>query len=317
MIRQLVGCTTGRAIRTVDHMNNQTKRDRITRSRFGSGLVSATVPGVVQIRDVSRRYVTGNSVTMALDNVSVDFANGAFTAVMGPSGSGKSTLLQCAAGLDRPSSGSVVVGGQELAGLSETRLARFRREHIGFVFQAFNLLPELSAAENVALPMRLAGIRVPRRDVIAMLDRVGLADKHRARPGQLSGGQQQRVAIARALIVRPMVVFADEPTGALDSRAAAEVLQLLRRDVNEAGMTVVMVTHDPIAAAHADRVVFLSDGRLVSELRHPTAASVTSHMAALIGPVAGPVAGSVVGPVTGPLVGPVFGHDVLHAGVRR
>jgi putative ABC transport system ATP-binding protein len=239
---------------------------------------------IVEVRDLSRRYVTGGTELLALDTVSMGFVVGSFTAVMGPSGSGKSSLLQCAAGLDRPTSGSVVVCGQELSTLSETKLARFRLENIGFVFQAFNLLPELSAADNVALPVRLAGGRVSRAAAITMLDQVGLAQKHRARPGQLSGGQQQRVAIARALMTRPRVIFADEPTGALDSHAAGEVLTLLRRGVTEAGMTVVMVTHDPSAAAHADRVVFLSDGHVAGELDVPTPEQVAAHMTHLAAP---------------------------------
>ncbi|MFD6431505.1 ABC transporter ATP-binding protein [Streptomyces venezuelae] len=215
---------------------------------------------------MSRRFGSGGTFVTALDDVSLTFPRGTFTAVMGPSGSGKSTLLQCAAGLDRPTSGSVVVGGTELAGLSETRLTLLRRERIGFVFQAFNLLPSLTAEQNVALPLRLAGRRPKKAQVREALGQVGLADRARHRPSEMSGGQQQRVALARALITRPDVLFGDEPTGALDSWTGREVLALLRGMVDRDGQTVVMVTHDPVAAAHADRVVFLVDGRVNGEL---------------------------------------------------
>lgn len=220
----------------------------------------------VRLRAVSRRFGSGGTSVSALDDVSLTFPRGTFTAVMGPSGSGKSTLLQCAAGLDRPTSGSVVVGGTELAGLSERRLTLLRRERIGFVFQAFNLLPSLTAEQNVALPLRLAGRRPKKARVCEALGQVGLGDRARHRPSEMSGGQQQRVALARALITRPDVLFADEPTGALDWRTGREVLALLRGMVDRDGQTVVMVTHDPVAAAHADRVVFLVDGRVNGEL---------------------------------------------------
>jgi putative ABC transport system ATP-binding protein len=197
---------------------------------------------------------------------------------MGPSGSGKSTFLHCAAGLDRPSSGSVLLAEQELSGLSERKLTELRRERIGFVFQSFNLLPALTVLENVTLPLRLAGRRPKRAAVFDVLARVGIDGKMNRRPGELSGGQQQRVAIARALITRPAVVFGDEPTGALDTGTSREVLSLLRETVRQAGLTVVMVTHDPVAAAYADRVVFLADGRFVSELERPTVAAVAEHM---------------------------------------
>jgi putative ABC transport system ATP-binding protein len=210
--------------------------------------------------------------------VTLDFQRHTFTAVMGPSGSGKSTCLHCAAGLDRPTSGSVVLDGTELSGLGENALTRLRRDRIGFVFQAFNLQPALTVMENVALPLRLAG-RSPRRgEVTDVLQRVGLAERRRHRPGELSGGQQQRVAIARALITRPAVIFADEPTGALDTRTALEILDLLRHSVREAGQSVIMVTHDPVAAAHADRVVFLADGNLAGEIHEPTAQVVAERM---------------------------------------
>ncbi|MEV5814093.1 ABC transporter ATP-binding protein [Streptomyces mutabilis] len=235
----------------------------------------------IRLSSVSRRYGAGDSAVTALDEVSLAFPRGTFTAVMGPSGSGKSTLLQCAAGLDRPTSGSVVVGGTELTGLSERRLTLLRRERIGFVFQAFNLLPSLTAAQNVALPLRLAGRRPSRLRVREALAQVGLADRARHRPAELSGGQQQRVALARALITRPEVLFADEPTGALDSRTGREVLALLRGMVDREGQTVVMVTHDPVAAARADRVVFLVDGRPAGELTGADADAIATRMTRL------------------------------------
>ncbi|MEV0243520.1 ABC transporter ATP-binding protein [Streptomyces sp. NPDC050674] len=231
----------------------------------------------IRLDTVTRTY---GSVT-ALDAVSLAFPSGTFTAVMGPSGSGKSTLLQCAAGLDRPTSGSVTLGGTELTGLSERRLTLLRRERVGFVFQAFNLLPSLTAAQNVALPLRLAGRRVPADHIRRALAQVGLADRAGHRPSQLSGGQQQRVALARALIIRPDVLFGDEPTGALDTRTGREVLELLRGMVDREGQTVVMVTHDPVAAAYADRVVFLVDGRVTGELTGADADTIATRMTRL------------------------------------
>ncbi|QCB24088.1 ABC transporter ATP-binding protein [Streptomyces sp. SS52] len=235
----------------------------------------------IRLRSVSRRYGAGDSAVTALDGVSLDFPRGTFTAVMGPSGSGKSTLLQCAAGLDRPTSGSVVVGGTELTGLSERRLTLLRRERVGFVFQAFNLLPSLTAAQNVALPLRLAGRRPSRSRVREALARVGLADRAGHRPTELSGGQQQRVALARALITRPEVLFGDEPTGALDTRTGREVLALLRSMVDGEGQTIVMVTHDPVAASCADRVVFLVDGRPAGELTGADADAIATRVTRL------------------------------------
>ncbi|GAA4253265.1 ABC transporter ATP-binding protein [Dactylosporangium darangshiense] len=232
---------------------------------------------VVELDRVVKRF---GSIT-ALDTVTLGFARGTFTAVMGPSGSGKSTLLQAAAGLERPTAGAVRVAGTDLGSLSETRLTLLRREKIGFVFQAFNLLSSLSAEQNVALPLRLAGRRPARREVRAVLAAVGLADRARHRPAELSGGQQQRVAIARAIITRPDVLFADEPTGALDSRTGREVLALLRSMVERQGQTIVMVTHDPFAAAHADRVVFLADGRVAGEMAAPTPQAVAERMTGL------------------------------------
>ncbi|MFF7641647.1 ATP-binding cassette domain-containing protein [Streptomyces canus] len=227
----------------------------------------------------------------ALQDVTLAFPRGTFTAVMGPSGSGKSTLLQCAAGLDRPTSGSVTMSGTELTTLSETRLTLLRRERIGFVFQAFNLLPSLTAEQNVALPLRLAGRRVPKARIREVLQQVGLAERARHRPTELSGGQQQRVALARALVTRPEVLFGDEPTGALDSQTGREVLTLLRAMVDREGQTVVMVTHDPVAASYADRVVFLVDGRVNGELVAADANGIAAHMTTLeITPPAQPTA---------------------------
>ncbi|HEY7421943.1 MAG TPA: ABC transporter ATP-binding protein [Gaiellaceae bacterium] len=230
---------------------------------------------------MSRRFGRGESAVRALDDVSIDFAPGSFTAIMGPSGSGKTTLLQCAAGLDRPDAGSVFVDGTELSRLGERRLARLRRKEIGFVFQSFNLLPSLTAAQNVVLPLRLAGSRPRRRLAREALAQVGLRERAGHRPAQLSGGQQQRVAIARALVTGPVVIFADEPTGALDRRTSREVLNLLREASDRDGRTVVMVTHDPIAAAVADRVVFLADGRIVDELNGPGPETVASRLTEL------------------------------------
>ncbi|MER7187535.1 ABC transporter ATP-binding protein [Streptomyces hyaluromycini] len=232
----------------------------------------------IALRSVSRRHGSGDSAVTALDDVSLAFPKGTFTAVMGRSGSGKSTLLQCAAGLDRPTSGSVLLGGTELTGLSEKNLTLLRRQRIGFVFQAFNLLPSLTAEQNVALPLRLAGRRPPRAHVREVLDRVGLADRARHRPSRLSGGQQQRVALARALVTRPEVLFADEPTGALDTRTSRTVLTLLRAMADDEGRTIVMVTHDPVAASCADRVVFLVDGRVDGELTGAKADDIATRM---------------------------------------
>jgi putative ABC transport system ATP-binding protein len=236
-----------------------------------------TVP-VVRLAEVTRRHPNG---VTALDAVSADFDTGSFTAVMGPSGSGKSTLLQCAAGLDRPTSGRVTLAGQDLTGLSERRLTLLRRDRVGFVFQDFNLLPALTAGQNVGLPMRLSGRRPASDQVRAALAEVGLADRGGHRPHQLSGGQQQRVAIARALLSRPAVLFADEPTGALDSRSGEQVLTLLRDLVDRRQQTVVMVTHDPGAAAYADRVLFLADAALHGEIIAPTAEAVAVRLAGL------------------------------------
>ena len=235
----------------------------------------------VALRDVRKTHGKGDGTVVALDGISVALAAGSFTAVMGPSGSGKSTFLHVAAGLDRPDAGSVVLDGVELTTLSERRLAILRRRQIGFVFQAFNLMPSLTVDQNIGLPMRLDGRRVRRADIREVADRVGLADRRRHRPSELSGGQQQRVAIARALVTRPNVVFADEPTGALDTRTGRGVLELLRDLVDRDRRTVVMVTHDPAAATYADRVVLLADGRIAGMLDRPTADDVAERLAHL------------------------------------
>jgi putative ABC transport system ATP-binding protein len=236
---------------------------------------------MVRLDDVVRVFGRGEGQVRALDGVTLPLDRGSFTAIMGPSGSGKSTLLQLAAGLDRPTQGEVRLDELELGGLSERALARLRRERIGFVFQSFNLLGALTAEQNVSLPSKLAGTRLPRSAARDALHRVGLDDRRRHRPAQLSGGQQQRVAIARALVGKPSVIFADEPTGALDTRSGRAVLGLLRETVDETGGTLVMVTHDPSAAAWADRVVFMADGRLAGELHAPTAEQVAERLTGL------------------------------------
>ncbi|MDX2591518.1 ABC transporter ATP-binding protein [Streptomyces sp. WI03-4A] len=235
----------------------------------------------IRLRSVTRRYGSGGTSVTALDEVSLAFPRGTFTAVMGPSGSGKSTLLQCAAGLDRPTSGSVTVGDTELTTMSETKLTLLRRKRIGFVFQAFNLLPSLTAEQNVALPLRLAGRRPKKAQVRQVLEQVGLGDRARHRPTELSGGQQQRVALARALITRPEVLFGDEPTGALDSQTGREVLTLLRGMVDRDDQTIIMVTHDPVAASFADRVVLLVDGRVDGELTGASAEDIAARLTKL------------------------------------
>jgi putative ABC transport system ATP-binding protein len=235
----------------------------------------------VGLHDVRKVHGKGDGAVVALDGVSVALPRGSFTAIMGPSGSGKSTFLNVAAGLDRPTSGTVTLGDADLARLSERRLTILRRERIGFVFQAFNLLPSLTVAQNIALPMRLDGRRPRRSTVRDVAARVGLENRLRHRPSQLSGGQQQRVAIARALVTHPEVVFADEPTGALDTRTGRGVLALLRDVVDVDGHTVVMVTHDPVAAAHADRVILLADGQIDGMLEAPSADDVAEQLAHL------------------------------------
>ncbi|MEV4325305.1 ABC transporter ATP-binding protein [Microbispora rosea] len=229
----------------------------------------------VDLIGVTKHYAHG---VTALDDVTIGFGAGTFTAVMGPSGSGKSTLLQCAAGLDRPSAGQVVVAGRDLAALGDRKLTLLRRDRIGFVFQSFNLLPSLTAEQNIGLPLRLAGRRPDRELVRQSLAAVGLAERAGHRPAEMSGGQQQRVSIARALVTRPAVLFADEPTGALDANTSRDVLHLLRTLVDRQAQTIVMVTHDAVAASYADRVVFLADGRVFGELHEPTAELVATRM---------------------------------------
>ncbi|MCW2865240.1 MAG: transporter related protein [Actinoallomurus sp.] len=226
-------------------------------------------------------YGSGAAEVRAIDDVSVEFASGRFTAIMGPSGAGKSTLMHCVAGLDTLSSGQVFIGEIELGTLSDRRLTVLRRERVGFVFQSFNLLPSLSAAENVALPMTLAGTRPDPDWIEHVIDTVGLGDRRGHRPAELSGGQQQRVAVARALAARPDIVFADEPTGNLDSRTGAQILAFLRTAVSELDQTIVMVTHDPVAAGYADTAIFLADGGLSDRVEAPTARTVLDHMSAL------------------------------------
>jgi putative ABC transport system ATP-binding protein len=230
---------------------------------------------------VSKHYGTGDATVRALDDVTTSLAAGQFTAIMGPSGSGKSTLLHVLAGLDRPTSGEVFLGDTEITSLDDRALTLLRRDAMGFVFQAFNLLPALTAAENIELPMRIAGRTPDPHWVRSLVETVGLTERLHHLPAQLSGGQQQRVAAARALASRPQVVFADEPTGALDSRSGAELLQFLQDAVRDTGQTVVMVTHDPVAAGYADRVLLLADGRIVDEMTDPTADAVFDRMKSL------------------------------------
>ena len=223
---------------------------------------------------VTRRYGDGESAVDALRGVTLEVPAGQFTAVMGPSGSGKSTLMHLLAGLDTPSSGTVEIGGEDITTMSDKQLTKLRRKHIGFVFQQFNLLPTLTAEENILLPLSIAGRKPAKGDLEALIARVGLEERRRHRPSEMSGGQQQRVAIARALISSPTVLFADEPTGNLDSASGNEILALLREAVELDGQTTLMVTHDPRAAATADRVVFIADGRIVADLAEPTEADV-------------------------------------------
>jgi putative ABC transport system ATP-binding protein len=230
-----------------------------------------------------KTYGTGQAAVDALGGVSVTFERGRFAAVMGPSGSGKSTLMHCMAGLDRATSGQSFIGGLEIGGLDDAGLTQLRRDRLGFVFQSFNLIPTLTAAENITLPLDLAGRKVEPAWFDQLVGQLGIADRLSHRPAEMSGGQQQRVACARALINRPELVFADEPTGSLDSNSSAELLQFLRGSVSELGQSIVMVTHDPHAASYADRVFFLADGRLVDELDAPTADSVLGRMRALGG----------------------------------
>jgi putative ABC transport system ATP-binding protein len=229
----------------------------------------------------TKAYGKGESAIRALDSIDVEFSTGQFTAIMGPSGSGKSTLMHALAGLDELTDGHVYIGDVDLTTLSDRKLTRLRRDRLGFIFQAFNLIPTLTAIENITLPMDLAGRNADPAWLEQVIATVGLGERLKHRPSELSGGQQQRVAVARALASRPDIVFADEPTGNLDSRTGAEILAFMRLAVRELGQTIVMVTHDPVAASYADRVVFLADGRIVDELQNPTAESVLDRMKSL------------------------------------
>lgn len=245
-------------------------------------MTSITIPDArttaVAASDVSKIYGAGPSQVRALDRVSAEFPRGELTAIMGPSGSGKSTLMHMLAGLDRPTLGTVRIGDTDITDLNDRALSRLRRRDVGFVFQSFNLVPSLTARDNITLPVRLDGKKPDQDWFDAVVETVGLGDRLHHLPAELSGGQQQRVAVARALLTRPAVVFADEPTGNLDSNASAEVLSFLRRSVREHGQTIVMVTHDPHAAAYSNRVLFLSDGRVVDELSDPTVPAVLDAM---------------------------------------
>jgi putative ABC transport system ATP-binding protein len=240
--------------------------------------VLAPARAALEATDLLKTYGSGDTAVRALDGVTVAFAVGEFTAIMGPSGSGKSTLMHCLAGLDTPASGSVRIGGTEISGLGDRALTLLRRQRVGFIFQSFNLLPTLTAEQNIRLPLELAGRKPDPEWWDVVIAALGLAGRLRHRPSQLSGGQQQRVACARALITRPDVIFADEPTGNLDSKSGAEVLGFLRASVRELGQTVVMVTHDPVAASYANRVLFLADGRVSGEMRAPTPQLVLDYL---------------------------------------
>jgi len=234
---------------------------------YNDGTIIAPIPPVatraaVAAHNLVRRYGDGDSAVEAVRGVSLDIPTGQFTAIMGPSGSGKSTLMHLLAGLDRPTEGTVEIAGEDITSMSDKKLTLLRRKHIGFVFQAFNLVPTLTAEENVTLPLSIAGRKIDRRWVDSVISRVGLDERRSHRPAQMSGGQQQRVAVARALVAEPTVLFADEPTGNLDSRSSAEVIQLLREAASAYGQTIVMVTHDGVAAESADRVIYLADGRV-------------------------------------------------------
>jgi len=259
------------------------KRDAATAPEPAVDPTGTDRPGGIAARaaGATKVYGTGDTAVTALDDVTVDFERGRFTAIMGPSGSGKSTLMHCVAGLDDLTAGKVYVGDADLTTLDERRLTTLRRDRIGFVFQAFNLVPTLTALENITLPSALAGREPDRAWLDTVIDTIRLRDRLSHRPSELSGGQQQRVAVARALAARPEIVFADEPTGNLDSRSSAEILGFMRGAVDDLGQTIVMVTHDPGAAAYADRVVFLADGRIVDELADPTSETVLDRMKSL------------------------------------
>jgi putative ABC transport system ATP-binding protein len=245
-----------------------------------SVVASQPAAGTVAARaeEVTKIYGIGDTAVRALNNITVDFAAARYTAIMGPSGSGKSTLLHCLAGLDRVTAGRVLLGDIDITAVSEKELTVVRRDKIGFVFQSYNLIPTLNAIENITLPMALAGRKPDKEWLDRVIKTVGLADRLNHRPSELSGGQQQRVAVGRALASRPQVIFADEPTGNLDSKASAEILGFMRQAVDELSQTIVMVTHDPIAAGYADRVVFLGDGQIVDEMQNPTAEAVIDRV---------------------------------------
>ncbi|MBO2451542.1 ABC transporter ATP-binding protein [Actinomadura barringtoniae] len=255
----------------------------MTSTYAGPPAGTATAVPAVVATEVTKVYGSGDAAVHALRGVSVGFARGAFTAIMGPSGSGKSTLMHCLAGLDTVSAGRVQLGDAEITQLGDKQLTLLRRDRVGFIFQAFNLLPTLNAEQNILLPLELAGRKPDRQWFDQVVDVVGLRDRLSHRPNELSGGQQQRVACARALVCRPQVIFADEPTGNLDSRSSAEVLSFLRSSVREMGQTIVMVTHDPVAASYADRVVFLRDGQIVTETYQPTPGTVLDVLKSLGG----------------------------------
>ena len=248
-----------------------------------AGAVTDATTAAVRAVGLSKTYGSGDTTVRALDDLSIEIPEGSFTAIMGPSGSGKSTLLHCLAGLDRPTSGRIFLGTSEVTACSEKELTLIRRDQVGFVFQAYNLVPMLTALENIVLPLSLAGRRPEAAWLDQVISTVHLEDRLSHRPDELSGGQQQRVAVARALVSRPKVIFADEPTGNLDSRAGAEILGFLRQAVDNLAQTVVIVTHDPVAAGYADRVVFLADGRIVDEMAKPTAEAVLDRMKKLGG----------------------------------
>ena len=249
-------------------------RTSVTKERNSTGLAA-------RAEDLLKVYGKGEAAVTALDHVSVQFTRGRWTAIMGPSGSGKSTLLHVMAGLDTVTSGRIWVGDTEISRLDDAGLTRIRRDRLGFIFQAYNLVPQLTAAENITLPLDLAGTKPDRAWLDSVIEAVGLKPRLKHKPAELSGGQQQRVAVARALASQPDLIFADEPTGNLDSRAGAEVLGFMRRSVDELSQTIVMVTHDPVAASYADRVLFLVDGRIVDEISSPTAAGVLDHLKTL------------------------------------
>ena len=247
----------------------------VTASQPAAGTVAA------RAEEVTKIYGTGDTAVRALNNITVDFVAARYTAIMGPSGSGKSTLLHCLAGLDRVTAGRVMLGDVDITAVSEKELTVVRRDRIGFVFQSYNLIPTLNAIENITLPLSLAGKKPDKEWLDRVITTVGLADRLKHRPSELSGGQQQRVAVARALASRPQVIFADEPTGNLDSKASAEILEFMRQAVTDLGQTIVMVTHDPAAAGYSDRVVFLADGQIVDEIQNPTADTVIERQKAL------------------------------------